>query len=335
MISIYDISSDEVINGTHMIGSTNYDYTLRKIYPLINKLDIQRKLQSSRFYRRLEDDILKGCIMPPITIAFIDSSFSSLDISAAEKYVSENVEEGFVLDGIQRLNTLHRVSVNRNLNLRRPLYINVVICKSMDNLLYRMITLNNGQKPMTIRHQIEMLASNMYDFENLEMKIKSEKSSKKGLTHAFKKDDLIKSYMAFLSGSVNIDNQKIIEEKMNELLAENIISSNITENKIDFASVMSFVKTASDDSRVLSWFRVSNNIIGFSAGVSISESLPEDIYEFKDFLNKVDSTIDSFDVSKINLGQVRRTIVKEAVSKYNKYKQLSVNQIIDSVVNLV
>ena len=34
----------------------------------------------------------------------------------------------------------------------------------MDRLLYRMITLNNGQKPMTARHQIEILASNIFDF---------------------------------------------------------------------------------------------------------------------------------------------------------------------------
>ena len=47
------------------------------------------------------------------------------------------------------------------------LYANLLICESMDRLLYRMITLNNGQKPMSARHQIEILAGNIFDFDHL------------------------------------------------------------------------------------------------------------------------------------------------------------------------
>lgn len=46
----------------------------------------------------------------------------------------------------------------------------------MDRLLYRMITLNNGQKPMSARHQIEILASNMFDFDKLPILAVSEKN---------------------------------------------------------------------------------------------------------------------------------------------------------------
>ncbi len=45
------------------------------------------------------------------------------------------------------------------------------------------------------------------------------------------KENLIKGYLAYISNSVNIDNQKIIEEKMNELIADKILNSNIASKK--------------------------------------------------------------------------------------------------------
>lgn len=85
--------------------------------------------------------------------------------------IEEKINEIFILDGIQRLNTLVRVreSSEEKFPYDRSIYANLLICESFDLLLYRMITLNNGQKPMTARHQIEIVASNMYDFDHYQL----------------------------------------------------------------------------------------------------------------------------------------------------------------------
>ncbi|WP_241151507.1 hypothetical protein, partial [Pseudomonas viridiflava] len=93
------------------------------------------------------------CVMPPITVAFVtDKEFGANN--EIEDYVNENIDASFVLDGIQRLNTLYRAAEEVEFGDDYVIYINFILCDSVEKLLYRMITLNNGQRPMTPRHQV-------------------------------------------------------------------------------------------------------------------------------------------------------------------------------------
>lgn len=49
------------------------------------------------------------------------------------------------------LNTMKRIANDDKFPKDRMLYCNILICNSMDRLLYRMITLNNGQRPFKIQ----------------------------------------------------------------------------------------------------------------------------------------------------------------------------------------
>src|SRR5436189_2940231 len=181
MIKILDTAFDVVIQSDFLIAQTDYGFALKKLFPLINRLDIQRKVQGETFYKRLERDLLEGCIMPPLTLAFIQPGKSKLSSNAKlQKYVNEQISHGFILDGIQRLNTLNRIATDPRLDKTRPLFVNIIICPSKDNLLYRMVTLNNGQKPMSARHQIEVLASEIYDFESLGLELVTERDDGPG-----------------------------------------------------------------------------------------------------------------------------------------------------------
>jgi len=92
-----------------------------------------------------------------------------------------------------------------------------------------MITLNPSQKPMSARHQIEILAVKLLDFSNLPITVHSERENVRGQSsRGFHRADIIKAYIAFLSGLDNIENQKIIEDKMDELIAEKVLDSDIT-----------------------------------------------------------------------------------------------------------
>jgi len=334
-IQVFSIHDDLVINSQFVTAKTTYAYAISNFVPLIDKLDLQRKIQDSKFYKRLEKDLIKGCIMPPLTLAFVikDKKFSSCE--EAQKYIVENIEDAFVLDGIQRLNTLHRTCDNDlDLDLERPLFLNFIFCSSMDNLLYRMITLNNGQKPMTARHQIEILASNIYDFNNLPLSVQTEKERKKRvIIGAFRKADIIKAYIAFLSDSINIDNQRIIEEKLDELIAERILNSNITDDDLEFSDIIDDVQRLCEDPELEKWFKVNNNFIGFAVGVRKSYDQIRTVsgMEFSKTIQIFERAFDGFDVSKVKVGLQRRKLVEYFISNYTRFSEMDENDMLDEL----
>lgn len=324
-ININTIHKDNVINSFFLTGVTNYETALNNLYPLIDRLDIQRNIQNTTFYKRLELDILNGCIMPPITIAFVEPDDVERNCKEWEVFITNNIEKGFILDGIQRLNTLNRIKDDINLEVKRPLFLNVLICTSKDNLLYRMVTLNNGQKPMSVRHQIEILATNIYDFENLPLKIISEKEARnKSYKDSLKTADVISGYLAFLSNSIGLESKKIIQSKMDELIAKTIIESNITEDKIEFSYVLQEVHRLTENNESnLKWFKGVNNLIGFSVGIKKSFSAlrqisPED---FSFIIENFESAFSSVNISKIKVSTERKKLSRDLVENIDIYKE--------------
>lgn len=332
-MTFHYIDYDAVIKSRFITALASYEFALENFVPLINRLEIQRNVLTPRFYKRLEQDILKGCIMPPITIAFISQEDWQGRDDELKSFVIGNIREGFILDGIQRLNTLNRVHDfnSSQLDLRRSIFINILVCPSMDNLLYRMITLNNGQKPMSAKHQIEILLDNLIEFEETGPAIVSEKDrARLNLRGIFSKADFIKGYLAFLSNSTNVENQKIIEEKMDALIAEKILDSKITESSVDYMEVVSVIKQLSVNRDNFVWFKNSNNLIGFSVAAkkTLDQISGQDPEEFSHAVNKFEEAFKMYDVSKINLGKYRRNNVLTFFTHYNELKNLEPAEII-------
>ncbi|WP_433692398.1 hypothetical protein [Herbaspirillum seropedicae] len=335
-MQFFTLDQDNVIDGYVITAVTTYRYALDNFAPLIGRLDIQRDPLKTKFYSRLEQDIVKGCVMPPITIALIRPSRTKFTTEKqAFDYVTKNISNGFVLDGIQRLNTLTRSAGHKGFSDQRPLHVSFVIAKSRDRLLYRMITLNNGQKPMSARHQIDVLADAFFDFEDLKIDLVAEKGGGRASGPvAFKKADFVKGYMAYLSNSVSIDNQKIIEEKMDELIANRIIDSDIAVRETEFSDVMELVATLSKKSEKLNaWLHTQNNFIGFCVG--IRSSLPSlqksSIKKIENAVDNFDSAFSSVNVSKINLGKARRELVSKFVESFEETSRLDEFSLLDKI----
>lgn len=124
MIDLFNSSRDEVIKSSVSQGATTYRYALDNLFPLLDKFDEQRKVQRRKFYERLQKDILKGCIMPPITLAFVDSEHAKItDQNKIQRFISNNIQSGYVLDGMQRLTTLKSASEESNFIFDAPIYI--------------------------------------------------------------------------------------------------------------------------------------------------------------------------------------------------------------------
>jgi hypothetical protein len=339
-VEIFTINDDNVIDSKFITAKTTYGFAVKNLYELINKLAIQRNLQNPTFYKRLRKDLLKGCIIPPLTLAYIsDKEVLPAEKEAATKYINENINKAFILDGIQRLNALHQAymqpELEFQLDLDRPLFINILICKSMDNLLYRMITLNNGQKPMTANHQIEILLGNIYAFDDLTITIETEKGrGRVKIQHSFEKSNIIKAYLAFLSNSTAIDNNKIIESKLDELIAKKIIDSNITDDDLEFSEVIKIINNLCVDVNLKKWFDNVNNIIGFSVGIrhSFSFFLTVSAEQFKRSIDTFEQAFSSLNLSTIKLSRERRNLTSYFIYHYEKLSEVNHLDLLDSFI---
>jgi hypothetical protein len=275
--------------------------------------------------------------MPPITIAIIYEGVKDIPDEKIQGFVNENIKYAFILDGIQRLNTIKRTFLKRKeeFDTNRNIYLNILICSSMDNLLYRMITLNNGQKPMSARHQIEILTSNLIDFTDTDLPVITEKEAKqkKKFEVAFSRDNFIKGYLAFLSNSTNIENKKIIEEKMDQLIADKIMDTEITLEKIEFSEIIQLINKIAMDDRVYRWLKNGNNLIGFCVGAKISFTDLSNltVETIRESLNNFEKAFNSFNYSQIKVGKYRRTLSKHFIQNIMRMKDMRELELIDEL----
>jgi hypothetical protein len=325
-MNIYEIDSDEVINAIVVSGSITYKEAIEKLVPLISKTEFQRKLQDKKFYEKLERDIVYGCIMPSITIAFVDNTITNLskkdDIA---NFFESNHKKSFVLDGIQRLNTLSRVSTSKDIALDRKLYLNIVFSDSVDKLLYRMITLNNGQKPMTPRHQVEVMMANVFDFKELGIEVQTEKErAVKMKMNSFNKSDLVQAYLAYMADSPMVDNKKIIQDKMDELIVSKIVSAEKVDKDSTFENVIKAIAKFQESPVSLKWLKQANNLVGFAVGMKSSSKVIKEltVEQFEDSINTFDQAFSDFNPSKIKLGKLRRELSYDFFKNYNKLSDL-------------
>lgn len=340
-INIFSVDTDDVVDAKVATGRTSYEYALEHLVPLIARLDIQRRIQNPRFYDRLKSDIQQGCLMPPITIAFVRERQPRITTEKLfENFVNNNISEGFVLDGIQRLFTLQRAydeSIEGEFPSTQSIFVNILVCSSMDNLLYRMITLNNGQRPMTTRHQIELLTTNLFDFSVDGLKLATEKQGIRRAPGIFPQSDFVLGYMAFLSDSTNIDSQKLIQEKLDDLLASKILEHEPTKDQIQFTDVMELVTKLIESKKLEKWFRVNNNLVGFCAGIrgSYKYISRQNIKIFEGFIDQFEEAFRSFDVSKIKLGRSRRNAVSYVIKHAEKTMEATAAVITDKLINVL
>lgn len=157
---------DGRIDAWNFLLEISIDDYLNLVNDVIDKNDFQRKrVRSSKtVYALLKEDLKLGCIIPPLVIALSNTATTDLNMGNISSYVIENKKDLLILDGLQRTLTikdlLNELSEDpialdkvKNHKIRLELYVGI----NRLSILYRMLTLNTGQTPMTLRQQIEML----------------------------------------------------------------------------------------------------------------------------------------------------------------------------------
>jgi len=165
---------DERIDATNVLLEMSVkDYvSIGKGITAKNEFQRARVRRSSSVYQLLRADLKSGCLMPPIILAIkmegMPGNLNPKNIKD-EKILSmvKQPDNLIILDGLQRTFTLidlveeFKKQDNHSLDqfYARPLRVEVYLGLNKIGVLYRMLTLNTGQTPMSTRHQIEILYS--------------------------------------------------------------------------------------------------------------------------------------------------------------------------------
>jgi hypothetical protein len=162
---------DERINAHNVLFSMTVGEYLDSVGKIRDRNPFQRRRisASKTVYSLLKRDLEQGCVIPAIVLALNDPTpRKTLSKDEAIRLVTDRVADLLILDGLQRTNTLMEATSGANSVLNQKvrgmvLRVEIYIGLNRIGILYRMLTLNTGQTPMSLRQQIEML---YYDYLN-------------------------------------------------------------------------------------------------------------------------------------------------------------------------
>ncbi|MBB3399698.1 hypothetical protein [Rhizobium sp. BK060] len=223
---------DKKIMGLNIAAVLTIDEYFGFAPLILDKNAFQRKKVKSggKTYDLLRDDLIQGCVIPPIILAVSSAYGGELDElvkqaiadgdafgewAAIYAYIVRAAKDGelLILDGLQRTLTINGI-LNRGdgsftaeqiASLRASkIRIEVYVGLSKPGILYRMLTLNTGQTPMSFRHQLEILYNDYIDNADLpngiEVVREADEARARGVTK-YKYADVIDMFYAYSTGS--------------------------------------------------------------------------------------------------------------------------------------
>lgn len=191
-----------------------------------NELQRRRVSNPSTVYALLKEDLMAGCLIPAIVLAMdaddkniIDSD--KIDYEEIEKAIRLNAENLKIIDGLQRTNILidlrNELSDTNNKEISELNYNKEILGSLLENelrielnlnitrfgILYRMLTLNTGQTPMSLRHQIEILYSDYYikEKDGIVLLRDAFENTKKVKLGQYKFSDIVEGVTSYIDGS--------------------------------------------------------------------------------------------------------------------------------------
>lgn len=187
------------------------------------QFEIQRKRESHKGYTRLKQDILQGALLPPITLAlkpqYVDQATNLVDNEEELANFLSRPNLFNILDGLQRTYILNDIAKEKqDFKEGQELLLEIWLEGDIQKLIYRIIVLNAGQKPMSIRHQVELLFSSLQKpieekVGNIEL-VKEKDLRRRRKAGIFSFEVVVSGYQAFLSGSTELNKENLISQKL-------------------------------------------------------------------------------------------------------------------------
>lgn len=238
---------DKRINSYNLYAETTFGEYLEFANDIIKNNDFQRKRvnASKTIYSLLKSDLKKGCVIPPLVLAITDNN--KIDVNKSEE-LSQSIENVIkntpqnvlILDGLQRTYTLidayneileeyngtpEKINEFREFKVRLEIYVNI----NKFGVLYRMLTLNTGQTPMSARHQLEILYHDKLDtnFDGIKL-ITEVQGTANPNKDEFIFKNVIEGFNSYMNRSeLPVDRQDLLD---NVEMLENLSSENIKKD---------------------------------------------------------------------------------------------------------
>lgn len=245
MFEVFSVDYDSRLSAFCVNCRCTYQTFLQITEGAELNLAIQRNIiGGTKTYRTLRADLKRGCILPPIVLALdkqiltqktIDrGSVTQSELSSLEKKLSESIDqcEVYIIDGLQRTNAMRTAAKELeaeedelNEYLERKIRLEIWVGISFGAIAYRMLLLNAGQKPMSIKHQVEILSFKLRDdlasINGIDIFTSKEKRRRRQ-PGQFHLSVLAQSFQAWIQRQPNIDMTNTV---MEELLAESAIET--------------------------------------------------------------------------------------------------------------
>ena len=310
------------------INAVNYTFTMKivdfydMVKDILNDNEYQRRRvkNSKTIYKLLKEDLAKGCIMPPIVLAFkkdIENENNLWD------EINNSKENLVILDGLQRSYTIKELIsdynngeyANYSFNpLDNPIRVELYVGINRLGILYRMLTLNTGQTQMSTRHQLEIIYSDYKNNCTLPyVKLLSEvdnvtpnnigeykfRDVVDGFTSYMQKDYMTLDRMDILDNVQNLQRLSSNADKEDDLFyafldsynkfvikMENILSDNFDANDLKDELEMTRAPFATS---VVKMFNKSQPLTGFGSAISTLRELKAltDFGGLRDIINKI------------------------------------------------
>jgi hypothetical protein len=255
-----------------------------------DRFEIQRKKEKHKGYNRLKNDIEKGTLIPTITLAVEPSLVRNFKDLLLEKNSTQIVEKLititdkiYILDGLQRTYIISDLkSKGTVFNFDQRLLLEIWFEEDIKHLIYRLIVLNSGQKPMSMRHQIELLFITMKETITkniIGLKVLEEKEEEKRVNpKEFPFERLVTGYKSYLTKSPEADKDNIVAERMKEADLLESDEQFLSEPFIKFSEYLRQycqldeqayrIYNVSEHNKYRNWFAEANVIQAFFAALS-------------------------------------------------------------------
>lgn len=242
MTKVKDEQKSEQLNVLHDAKShclsiiTNID--LRTYLEIIDvaytndgALEGQRKAQTSksavRIRHQMMTDFLEGGVLPPVVIGVVEPKLN-LDLTKVDKdqlilFLLDVKDCICIIDGMQRTTAMKEaVSAKAGDDIQnRQIRIEVWVAMSVTKLIYRMLVLNTGQLPWSLRRQLEvvMLPIRKELSESIGglTLMESNDSGRRTRPGEFQADKILELFLIFGARSEKADTRDFISEEFLKL----------------------------------------------------------------------------------------------------------------------
>ncbi|QIY90019.1 hypothetical protein [Chryseobacterium gallinarum] len=261
-MKIKDKIFDNRINSLNLLIETTIEeyYALSKDILDNNEFQRRRVKSSSSVYSLLKTDLRQGCVIPPIVLALSMEAEAGKDQNDDDlvNTILKHKEKLIILDGLQRTYTI-RDLVNeleskddpeKDTILKHKLRIEIYLGINKLGILYRMLTLNTGQTPMSSRHQIEIIYSDYIKagIDGIKL-IKETDDDTPSNESEYKFKDIIEGFTSYIERDyLTIDRTDILDniKSLEKLAIENQGSDLFKDFLIAYDSFVKKINTLSN-----------------------------------------------------------------------------------------